>query len=163
MIWRLSKWTIVVTESRYDHELTVNEAEYNGLLICLGLLTDLERGRLILCGDYNLVIQQMRGEIYYKAPGLLLLKHKALEKLRNWPSHEFLHVKREWNLRAGRLAITALQNEKGGTVVAEDDRRDLITLNRLDELLKPKQSSQLGRITAVTRSARRIRHKPEAI
>ena len=163
VVWKLPKWTIVAAESRYAHDLTVNEAEYNGLLLCFELLADLDRGRVILCGDSNLVIRQMRGEIDCKAPGLQLLRHKALEKLRSWPSHEFLHMKREWNQSADRLASTALQSEKGRTIVAEEDRQDLMTLNRLDELLKPKQDGQLARITAITRSAERIRHEPEVI
>ena len=54
---------------------------------------------------------------------------------------------------ADHLASTALQNEKGRTVVDEEDRQDLITLNRLDVLLKPNQDGQLVRITAITRSA----------
>ena len=163
VVWKLPKWTIVAAESRYAHDLTVNEAEYNGLLLCFELLADLDRGRVILCGDSNLVIRQMRGEIDCKAPGLQLLRHKALEKLRSWPSHEFLHMKREWNQSADRLASTALQSEKGRTIVAEEDRQNLMTLNRLDELLKPKQDGQLARITAITRSAERIRHEPEVI
>ena len=48
-------------------------------------------------------------------------------------------------------------------MVAEEDRRDLVTQNRLDELLKPKQDGKLARITAVTRSAERIRQHPEVI
>ena len=72
-------------------------------------------------------------------------------------------MKREWNQSADRLVSTALQNEKGRTVLADEDRRDLITLNRLDELLNPKQDGQLDRITAITRSAGRIRHQPEVI
>ena len=163
VVWKLPEWTIVAAESRYAHDLTVNEAEYNGLLLCFELLADLDRGRVILCGDSNLVIRQMRGEIDCKAPGLQLLRHKALEKLRSWPSHEFLHMKREWNQSADRLASTALQSEKGRTIVAEEDRQNLMTLNRLDELLKPKQDGQLARITAITRSAERIRHEPEVI
>ena len=127
------------------------------------LLADLDRGRVILCGDSNLVIRHMRGEIGCKAPGLQLLRHKALEKLRSWPSNEFLHMKRDYNQSADRLASISLQNEKGRTVVAEEDRRDLITVNSLDELLKPEQDGQLARITAVTRSAKRIRHQPEVI
>uniref|UniRef100_A0AAV1UR94 Reverse transcriptase n=1 Tax=Peronospora matthiolae TaxID=2874970 RepID=A0AAV1UR94_9STRA len=139
VIWKLPEWTIVAAESRYVHDLTVNEAEFQS-------------------GD-----RQMRGEIDCKAPGLQLLRHKALEKLQSWPSHEFLHMKREWNQSADRLASTALQSEKGRTVVAEEDRQDLMTLNRLDELLKPKQDGQLARVTAIARSARRIRHEPEVI
>uniref|UniRef100_A0AAV1UNR5 Reverse transcriptase n=1 Tax=Peronospora matthiolae TaxID=2874970 RepID=A0AAV1UNR5_9STRA len=163
VIWRLPEWTIVAAKSRYALDLTVNEAEYHGLLLCFDLLADLDRGRIIFCGDSNLVIRQTRGEIDCKAPGQRLLKHKALDNSRSWPSHEFLHMKREWNQIADRLASTALQNEKGRTVVAEEDRQDLMNLNRLDELLKPKQDGQLARITAITRSAGRIRHEPEVI
>ena len=72
-------------------------------------------------------------------------------------------MKREWNQSADRLASTASQSENGRKVVAEEDRQSLITLNRRDELLKPKQDGQLARITAVTRSAERIRQQPEVI
>ena len=72
-------------------------------------------------------------------------------------------MKREWNQSAVRLASIVLQSEKGRTVLAEEDLRDRITLNRIDELLTPKQDGQLARITADTRSAERIRHQPEVI
>lgn len=55
-------------------DLTVNEAEYNGLLLCFELLADLEEKRVIICGDKNQVIRQMRGDIDCKAPGLQLLR-----------------------------------------------------------------------------------------
>uniref|UniRef100_A0AAV1VAZ8 Reverse transcriptase RNase H-like domain-containing protein n=1 Tax=Peronospora matthiolae TaxID=2874970 RepID=A0AAV1VAZ8_9STRA len=61
VIWRLPEWTIVAAESRYALDLTVNEAEYNGFLLRFELLADLDRGRVIFCGDSNLVIRQMRG------------------------------------------------------------------------------------------------------
>ena len=48
----------------------MNEAEYEGMLLGFDLLEALERRRLIICGDYNLVVQQMRGEIECKAAGL---------------------------------------------------------------------------------------------
>ena len=83
VIWRLSEWTILEAESRYVLDLTVNEAEYNGLLLCFELLANMDRGRVILCGDSNLVIRQMHGEIDCKAPGLQLLRHKALKQLRS--------------------------------------------------------------------------------
>ena len=86
---------------------------------------------MILYGESNWVIRQMREEIDCKATGLQLLSHKALEELRSWPSHEFVHTKREWNQSADRLTSTALQSKKGSTVVAEEDRRDLITLSCL--------------------------------
>ena len=114
---------------------------------------DQTRGRAIVCGDSNLVIRQMRGDIDYKAPGLQLLHHKAMEKLRSWPNHEFLHMKRDWNQSADRLANEALQWEKGTTVVSDQERQDLITLNRLDELLTPRKVDPIVKVHVITRSA----------
>ena len=97
IVWKLPEWTIVKARSRFVTDLSVNEAEYNGLLLSIELLGGLDRKRVIICGDSNLVIRQMRGEIDWKAPGMQLLRHKALEGLRSWPDYEFLHVKRDWN------------------------------------------------------------------
>ncbi|OWZ04402.1 hypothetical protein PHMEG_00023706 [Phytophthora megakarya] len=46
--------------ARVKRGLTVNEAEYHGLLLCLDLLEDLDPRRLVICGDSNLVIRQVR-------------------------------------------------------------------------------------------------------
>ena len=81
--------------SEFATNLTVNEAGYQGLILSLDLLADQTRGRVIICGDSNLVIRQMRGEIDCKAPGLQLLRHQTMEKLRSWPNHAFLYMKRE--------------------------------------------------------------------
>ena len=109
IIWKLPEWTVVAAASEFATDLTVNEAEYRGLLLSFDLLASQTRGRVIICGDSNLVIRQMRGEVDCKAPGLQLLRHKAMEKLRSWPDHAFLHMKREWNQSADRLASEALQ------------------------------------------------------
>ena len=63
----------------------------------------------------------MRGEIDYKASGLQSFRLKAIGKLRSWPLHEFLHVKRDWNQSADWLASESLQQEKGRNVVTEED------------------------------------------
>ncbi|OWZ19821.1 reverse transcriptase [Phytophthora megakarya] len=95
--------TIITASSAYATQMTVNEAEYNGLILCLDLLANLDRGRLVICYDSNLVIRQMRGEIACKAPALQLLREKAMGKLSSWPQHEFMHVKREWNRSADQI------------------------------------------------------------
>ena len=56
----------MATAAEFVSDLTVNEAEYRGLLLCFNLLTVQTRGRVIICGDSNLVIRQMRGEINFK-------------------------------------------------------------------------------------------------
>ena len=63
---------------KYEADLTVNTAEYRGLLLSFDLLYGQTRGRVITCGDSNLVIRQMLGEMDCKAPGLQLLRHEAM-------------------------------------------------------------------------------------
>ncbi|ETM55510.1 hypothetical protein L914_01273, partial [Phytophthora nicotianae] len=70
IVWKLPEWIVVAAESKYLPDLTVNEAEYQGLLLVFHLLSSCYWGCLIICGDSNLVIRQMRGEIERKAPGL---------------------------------------------------------------------------------------------
>ncbi|POM62381.1 reverse transcriptase [Phytophthora palmivora] len=96
----------------------------------------------------------MKGEIECKAPGLTLLRQQALERLRSWPNHEFLHMKRDWNQSADSLASAALRRESGVVVVKEEERQDLMTLNRLDELPIAKNDGATVKIAAVTSSHR---------
>ncbi|POM80532.1 Reverse transcriptase, partial [Phytophthora palmivora] len=148
---RLPEWTVIQARSAYAEDLTVNEAEYHGLILCLDLLSTVDRRRVVFCGDSNLVIRQVRGEIECKAPGLTVLKQRALDRLRDWPDHELVHVKRDWNGSADSLASAALQRQS-----VDEDKQDLITLNRLDEVLVVKRTDQAAQITAVvTRSGSR--------
>ena len=132
-------------------------------MLSFDLLADLTRRRVIICGDSNLVIRQTRGIIDCKAPYLQLFRHKAMERLRSWPIDEFLHVKRDWNQSADRLASEALQQEKFRIVVTEADRQELITLNRLDELLTPGSTEEVIKVAALTRFAARRRQDPEVL
>ncbi|OWZ06398.1 LOW QUALITY PROTEIN: reverse transcriptase [Phytophthora megakarya] len=143
--------------SGYLESLTVNEAEYNGLVLGLGMLENLDRKRLVICGDSNLVIRQVRGEIDCKAPGLTLLKQKALDRLRKWSDHDLVHVQRDCNGGADSLASAALQRPGGIEVQGEPEFQDMFTLNRLDEILIPKTGNPVVRVAAVTTRASRVR------
>ncbi|OWZ04850.1 LOW QUALITY PROTEIN: reverse transcriptase [Phytophthora megakarya] len=157
IVWSLSGWEVAMTRSGYLESLTVNEAEYNGLILGLDMLEDLDRRRLVVCGDSNLVIRQVRGEIDCKAPGLTLLKRKAPERPREWWDHELVHVKRDWNRSADSLASAALQHQGGIKVQEGPEYQDLVTLNRLDEILIPKIENPVVRVAAVTTRAGRAR------
>ncbi|POM61234.1 reverse transcriptase [Phytophthora palmivora] len=152
---RMKRSGVISAASKYKLELTVNEAEYHGLLLCLDLLSDMDRGRLIICCGSKLVIRQMRGEIECKAPGLTLLRQQALERLRSWPNHAFLHMKRDWNKSADSLASAALRRERGVVITIEEGRQDLMTLNTLDELLIAKNDAATVKIAADTRSRKK--------
>ena len=105
----------------------------------------------------------MRGEIDCKAPGLKLLRHKAMEKLLSWPIHEFLHTKMDWNRCADRLASKAFQQDQCSIALSDQDRQDLCSLNRLEELLTPKSVDQVVIIASVTRSAVKRRRSSETL
>ncbi|POM74739.1 Reverse transcriptase, partial [Phytophthora palmivora] len=61
ILWKLPEWTVIQARSAYAEDLTVNEAEYHGLLLCLDLLSTVDRKRVMFCGDSNLVIRQVKG------------------------------------------------------------------------------------------------------
>ena len=94
IVLKLPEWKIVTAVAEYATDLPVNEAEYLGLLLDFDLLANQTRGPIIIGSDSNLVIRQMRNEIDCKAPGLQLLRHKPMEKLRSWPIREYLYMKR---------------------------------------------------------------------
>ena len=81
VVWSLPTWSIVSAASKYLKVSTVNEAEYEGMLMGFILPDPLERRSLIICGDFNLVVRQMRGEIECKDSELTPLKVKALSNL----------------------------------------------------------------------------------
>ena len=78
----------------------MSEAEYEGMILGFNLLQPLERRRLIIYGDSELVAQQMRGEIEWKASGLSPLRARVLNELQSWTSHSILNVKRYLNQNA---------------------------------------------------------------
>ncbi|KAG6620348.1 reverse transcriptase [Phytophthora cinnamomi] len=166
ILWKLPEWSVVKARSGYAEGLTVNEAEYHGLLLCMDLLEGEDRRRLVICGDSNLVIRQVRGEIDCKAPGLTLLRQKALDRLQIWPDHELVHVKRDWNGSADSLASAALQRQGGILVDDETDLQDLVTLNRLHEILvvRKEEADSVARVSpATTRSKARSRSTPTVL
>ncbi|POM67582.1 Reverse transcriptase [Phytophthora palmivora] len=66
-------------------------------------------------------------------------------------------MKRDWNQSADSLASAALRREGGVVIVTEEERQDLVTLNRLDELLIAKDDAATVKIAAVTRSRKKCR------
>ncbi|OWZ22129.1 reverse transcriptase [Phytophthora megakarya] len=151
-VWNLPEWTIITVSSAYATQMTVKEAEYHGLILYLDVLANCDRGRLVICVESNLVIRQMRGKIACKAPALQLLREEVKGKLSTWPQHEFVHVKREWNRSADRLASEALQAEAGTVVTSTEVFEDLITLKRLGEILKPKSKDNVVHVSVIADS-----------
>ena len=96
------------------------------------------------------MIRQVRGEIDCKAPGIQLVRNKAMQRLQSTPKHEFLHMKREWNQSAGQLARSALRQDTGTIVTSDLAMQDSVLLNQLDESIGPEKADRVIKIAAVT-------------
>ena len=106
--------------SEYATELTVNEVEYPGLLLCFDLLADQDQSRVIICGDSNLVTRHMKGEINCKAPDLKLLRPKAMEKLRLRSDHVCLRLESECRSTSEQIVAA---RERGRSLVRSPQLR----------------------------------------
>jgi ribonuclease HI len=87
---------------------TNNYAEYMALLE--GLLACAEGGakHVTVKADSQLMIRQMKGEYKVKAPGIIPLFEKCKKVAGVFDKIEFVHVPREENTEADRLANEAL-------------------------------------------------------
>lgn len=106
---------ILATEARFLGQTTNNVAEYRALL--LGLETALERGvkRLEVRADSELLIRQLLGKYRVRNEGLKPLFRRAQELLRGFESFELVHVRREQNAEADRLANEGIRRATRGT------------------------------------------------
>ena len=101
---------ILATEARSVGHTTNNVAEYRALL--LGLERALECGvrRLEVRADSELLIRQLLGVYRVKNEGLRPLYQKATELLKRFESTHLVHVRREQNAEADRLANEGIRN-----------------------------------------------------
>ncbi|OWZ14643.1 LOW QUALITY PROTEIN: reverse transcriptase [Phytophthora megakarya] len=99
--------------------------------------------------------------IVWSLPGWEVVKARSgyLESLTT-PSdlrdHELVHARRDWNGSADSLASSALQRQGGTEVQRGPGYQDLVTLNRLDEILIPRTENPVMRVAAVTTRAARV-------
>ena len=98
------KGTVVKELSRYLGHSTNNVAEYEGLLMGLGALLQLGKKRVRVQSDSQLLVRQLNGAYRVKNEKLIPLFQKAITLLRQFDSYRILHVPREMNRLADRLA-----------------------------------------------------------
>jgi ribonuclease HI len=90
--------------SRYLGKTTNNVAEYAGLLMGLEEALKLVIKRLRVESDSELLVRQLNGIYKVKEPRLIELNQKARELLRRFEAYRILHVRREQNRIADKLA-----------------------------------------------------------
>ena len=96
---------VIVKElSRYLGRTTNNVAEYEGLLMGLEALLKLGQKHIVVQSDSQLLVRQLNGEYRVRDEKLKVLFAQAMRLLRQFGSYRIVHVRREMNKLADRLA-----------------------------------------------------------
>ena len=104
---------------------TNNVAEYRALLLALRRAAEREASDVSIASDSLLLVQQMLGRFRVKAPHLQPLFADALRRAKSFPRFSIVHVRREKNKEADRLAnlgADASERELGGILPAPTGR-----------------------------------------
>lgn len=88
---------------------TNNIAEYTALLTALERLQALNISRATIYSDSELLVKQVQGEYAVKQPQLKILHERARLALHRLPAVKLVHVRREANKDADRLARRAVK------------------------------------------------------
>lgn len=99
--------------SRYLGRTTNNVAEYEALLMGLDALIELGRKRIRVHSDSQLLVRQLNGEYSVKDEKLKVLYQRAQTLLRQFDSCRIVHVYREMNKVADRLANRGIDDAIG--------------------------------------------------
>jgi ribonuclease HI len=91
------------------NKITNNESEYEGLLLGLIQSKKMDIQNLLIQGDSQLVIKQMKGEFKVKSPNLILLHETCMELTKTISVVNFQHIYRQHNIRADELSNIAVE------------------------------------------------------
>jgi ribonuclease HI len=111
--------TSLVTLGRFIGRATNNVAEYKGLITGLEEARKLGAKKIIIRGDSELIIKQMRGEYRVKNPDLQDLYHEAQTLLRDFDEAKIEHNLRHKNETADKLANLAMDRKRDVTDINE--------------------------------------------
>jgi ribonuclease HI len=91
---------------------TCNQAEYSALLLGLNTAKEMGIRRIVVQGDSQLVIKQLKGEFRVKNEGLRTFWTKAKVLLNEFEQCQFTHIPREENGKADALANSAMDRRR---------------------------------------------------
>lgn len=98
----------IATVSKEIGTATNNIAEYTALLEGLKKASSLGYSHVTVKADSELMIKQVRGEYKVKNPDIKIIFDKVKNEVAKFQKIEFMHVRRELNTRADKLANLAL-------------------------------------------------------
>lgn len=97
---------------KFFKNITNNEAEYNALLLALNEAKKLAADRLTIYTDSELLERQIKGVYSVKSPNLIPLFNRAKELILNFKNFSIIHIPREENSEADRLANRIMDIKK---------------------------------------------------
>jgi ribonuclease HI/deoxyadenosine/deoxycytidine kinase len=107
VIWKNNE--VFHEEKHYvSNNNTNNFAEYSALLIGLVKCNALNIKKIIIKGDSNLVVKQIKKEYNIQSQNLIGLFNKVNDELSKFDEYEIYHIPREENSEADRLANLAI-------------------------------------------------------
>ena len=101
---------VLAADSAYLGQATNNVAEYKALLLGLERALALGVRRIEVRADSELLVKQIKGEYRVKSPKLLPLYQAALALLARFEESRLVHVRREQNAEADRLANAGIDS-----------------------------------------------------
>jgi ribonuclease HI len=101
---------VLSADSAYLGEATNNVAEYKALLLGLERALALGVRRIEVRADSELLVKQIKGEYRVKSAGLRPLHREAVRLLACFESNRLVHVRREQNSEADRLANAGIDS-----------------------------------------------------
>jgi len=136
ILWKLPEWKPI--EARTEMRgTTLNEAEYNGLILSLEIVVEKKLDSGIICGDSDIVISQMLDRKECQAENLQKLKLEAKKLMVQIKECKLHHVVRMYNESADLLTKQTMAQEAKIEVKIEEEAEMLLSLNRLPEVILP--------------------------
>ncbi|KAE8993020.1 hypothetical protein PR001_g20782 [Phytophthora rubi] len=138
IIWELPGWDILAAHGFILKDVTVNDAEYYGLLKGLPLASEREIRDLVVVGDSRIVIQQVQGLINCNQPNLQRRLSEVGMLKEKFTSMRLVHVKREYNQAADYLTSKTLALGTSWQTEDPEELKHLVQVSKIHEkLMKP--------------------------
>src|SRR5438309_10683031 len=119
VVIRAADGTPLVTVGRYIGRATNNVAEYQALITALREAGKLGARKVVIRGDSELIVKQMRGEYRVKHPDMKVLYDKAQRLVAQFDEATVTHNLREHNELADKLANLAMDRKADVTEAEE--------------------------------------------
>jgi ribonuclease HI len=121
VVVRAADGTPLVTLGRFIGTCTNNVAEYRALITAMEEAKKLGAKKILIRGDSELIIKQMKGEYRVKHPDMKVLYEEAQDLIHQFDSAKIEHNLRHKNELADRLANLAMDRRRDVTDAAVDE------------------------------------------